>query len=170
MITTFFLVSMLSRVYLFLFPPRGDELPPILRGRLNPHPCLQRCRFPVPRYAKRPSDALCAIDPFLLLPTPSSPHSTRFRTRLHGVGNRPLRSFGGASPPTKSSRAHSYLLPQCSPIHSSSRGHGCMFRSDPMVWSLGPIMRSKGPMVYTGRSLEKCSWRRVHVVLHRYSQ
>ena len=40
--------------------------PPTLLGRINPHPCLHRHRFPVPRYAKRPDAALNTIDPWTL--------------------------------------------------------------------------------------------------------
>ena len=70
------LLAMSSRVYLF-FPPRGHEPPPTLRDRLNPHVSLQqRCRFPIPRFAKRPDVALYAIGPFFLLPTPSPPYCT----------------------------------------------------------------------------------------------
>ena len=60
----------------FLFRLRGHRPPPTLHDRLNPHPCLQRCRFPVPRYARRPDVALNAIDPLFLFPTPSYPHCT----------------------------------------------------------------------------------------------
>ena len=42
----------------------------------QPHPCLQRRRFSVPRHAIRSDDALHAIGQLLLLPTPSSPHCT----------------------------------------------------------------------------------------------
>ena len=38
-----------SRAYL-LFLPRGHKPQPTLHGLLNPHLCLQRRRFPVPRY------------------------------------------------------------------------------------------------------------------------
>ena len=76
-----------SCVYLF-FPSRGHIPPSILRDRLNPHPCLRCGRFPVPRYAKRPSVALYAIDPlFSFPPRPlrtapsSSPKTTRFGSR-----------------------------------------------------------------------------------------
>ena len=61
------ILVMFSRVFLS-FPPRGYKLPPTLRDRLNPHLCLQRRRFPVSRYSKRPDVSLCAIDlpfPFL---------------------------------------------------------------------------------------------------------
>ena len=46
------LLAMSSRVYLY-FPPRGHNPPPILRGGLNPHLCLQRCPLLIPRLAKR---------------------------------------------------------------------------------------------------------------------
>ena len=49
------LLAMSSRVYLY-FPPRGHNPPPTLRDGLNPHLCLQRCRFPIPHYAKRAGD------------------------------------------------------------------------------------------------------------------
>ena len=58
------------------FAPRGHEPPPNLRDRLNPHLSLQRRRFPILRYAKRPDVALYAIGPLFLLPTPYSPHCT----------------------------------------------------------------------------------------------
>ena len=66
---------MSSRVSLFL-PPRGHEPPPTLRGSLKPQLSLQRRRFPIPRYAKRPDVALYAIGPLFLFHTPSSPHCT----------------------------------------------------------------------------------------------
>ena len=69
------LLAMSSRLYL-LFPPRDHEPPPTLRDRLNPHLSLQRRRFPIPRYAKRPDVALSAIGPLFLLPTSSSPQCT----------------------------------------------------------------------------------------------
>ena len=64
-----------TRVYLF-FPPCGHEPPLTLRDRINPHLSLQRRRFPIPRYAKRPDVALYAIGPLFLLPILSSPHCT----------------------------------------------------------------------------------------------
>ena len=56
----------------FFSPHAATNLRLPFRDRLNPHPCLQRCRFQVPRYTKRPDVALCAIDlcPLSLLPTP----------------------------------------------------------------------------------------------------
>ena len=66
---------MSSRVYLF-FPPRGHKSPPTLCDRLNPPLCLQRLRFPVPRYAKRLDVALYAIGPLVFLPAPSFPLCT----------------------------------------------------------------------------------------------
>ena len=66
---------MSSRVCL-CFPPRGHEPPPALRDHLNLHLSLQRRRFSIPRYAKRPDVALYAFGPLFLLPTPSSPRCT----------------------------------------------------------------------------------------------
>ena len=64
-----------SRVYLS-FPSNGHKPPPTPRDRLNPHLCLQRRRFPVPRFAKRPDVALYAIGTLFPLPTLSSPNCT----------------------------------------------------------------------------------------------
>ena len=70
------LLAISSRVYLF-FPPRGQESPPTLRDRLNPHVSLQqRCCFPIPLFAKRPDVALYTTGPLFLLPTPSPPYCT----------------------------------------------------------------------------------------------
>ena len=73
-------LTMSTRVFLFL-PPRGHQPPPTLRDRLNPHPCLQRRRFPVPRYAKHPDAALYAIGPLFLLQTLGRP-SVRNRSTI----------------------------------------------------------------------------------------
>ena len=79
---------MSSRVYLF-FPPRGHEPPPTLRDRLNPYLSLQRRRFPVLRYAKRPDVALYAIGPlFLLPPRPLRTAPSRFPNMIR-FGSRP---------------------------------------------------------------------------------
>ena len=66
---------MSTRVY-FLFLPRGHEPPLTLRDRLNPHLSLERRRFPIPRFAKRPGVSLNAIGPlflFLARPLPTAP-------------------------------------------------------------------------------------------------
>ena len=82
------LLAMSSRVNLF-FPPLDHKPPPTDRDRLNPHLCLRRSRFPMPRYAKRPEVALCAIGLFLLLPTPSSPYCILKVSEHIRFGNRP---------------------------------------------------------------------------------
>ena len=69
------LLAMSSRVYVF-FSPRGHEPSPTLRDRLNSYLSLQRHRFPIPRYAKRPDVTLFAIGPLFLLPITFSPHCT----------------------------------------------------------------------------------------------
>ena len=80
---------MSSRVNL-LFPPHDHEPPPTLRGRLNPHLSLERGRFPVLRYTKRPDVALYAIGPlFLVPPRPLRTSPSRFPNTICFFGSRP---------------------------------------------------------------------------------
>ena len=121
---------MSSRVYLFC-PPRGHEPPTTLRDRLNPHLSLQRRRFPIPRYAKRPDIALSAIGPLFLLPTPSSPHWT-LKVSKHYSPRQPPAAHSEERPrPQKSSRSQ-----RC--LNALTPGYlkGTVVRVHPMVWSL----------------------------------
>ena len=69
---------MSSHVFL-LFPPHRHKPPPPVRDRLNSYPCIQRRRFPAPRYAKCPDVALNTIDPRHLRTAPSRfPNTIRF--------------------------------------------------------------------------------------------
>ena len=120
---------MSSRVYLF-FPPRGHEPPPTLRDRFNPHLCLQRRRFPIPRYAKRPDVALYAVGPLFLLPTPSSPHRTLKVSQYDSLWQPPA-----AHPDERpsSTKAFSCATSAQCPHAGLSRGHGCTTSSDGLV-------------------------------------
>ena len=99
---------MSSRVC-FFFPPRGHEHPPTLHGRLNSHLSLQRRRFPISRYAKRPDVALDAIGPLVLLPTPSSPHCTLKASEYGSLWQPPAAHSDGRPRPQKSSHSQRRL-------------------------------------------------------------
>ena len=94
---------MSSLIYL-LFPPRGHKPPPTLRDRLNPKPhlCLQRRRFPIPRYAKHPDMAR----PLCICSTPSSLHSNLKVSEHDSLWQPPAGLSDGGPRPQKSSRAH----------------------------------------------------------------
>ena len=134
---------MSSRVYLF-FSPRGHEPPPTLGDRLNPHLSLQRRRFPIPRYVKRPDVALYAIGLsallIFLLPTPSSRplltalHCTAPSIRFseHDSLWQPPAAHSDERPrPQKSSRAQ-----RCLSALTPGYTKGTVVRGHPMVWSL----------------------------------
>ena len=126
-----FLLAMSGRVFLF-FPPRDHEPPPTLRDRLNPNLSLQRHRFPIPGYAKRPDVALYTVGLLFLLSTPSSPHCVLKVSEHDSLWQLP---FGGASPPTK---VLSYAtLSQCS-RNGLSQGHGCTRSSGGLVSCAAP--------------------------------
>ena len=80
-------IATLVKTILYIILPRLSALPSG-EGVLT-HPCFQRRRFPVPRYAKRPEVALLVIDSFLLLPPrPVITAPPRFSIAI-GFGNRP---------------------------------------------------------------------------------
>ena len=113
------------------FPPRDHKPPPNFRGGLNPHPCLQRCRFPAPRYAKRPGVVLYAIGPLFLLPTLSSPHCTLKTSKHDSLWQPPAENSDERPRPLKSSRADG-----CLNALTSSYLVGTVARKHPMVWFL----------------------------------
>ena len=117
---------MSSRVYL-LFPPRGHEPPPTLRGRFNPHLSLQRRRFPIPRYAKRPDVALSAIGLLFLLPTP---HCTLKVSKHDSLWQPPAVYSDKCTRPRKPSRSQ-----RC--LNALTPGYlkDTVIRSNAMVWS-----------------------------------
>ena len=115
------LLAKSSPVYLFL-PLRGHKPPSTFRHCLNRHLyniylsiylsislsiiylCLQRRRFPTPRYAKRPDVAEYVVDPLFLLPTPPPEHCSapsRFPDMIHS-GNRPPLIIRISAPTHKS--------------------------------------------------------------------
>ena len=124
------LLAMSSRVYLF-FPPRGHKAPPTVRDRLDPHLCLQRRRFPISRYAKRPDVALYAIGSLFLLPTSSSLDCTHKVSEHESLWQPPAAHSDERPCPQKSSRAQRRLN-ALTPHHLE----GTVVRGHPMVWSL----------------------------------
>ena len=126
------LLAMSRRVYI-LFPPRGHKPPRTLRDRLNPHPYLQRRRFPTPRSANPPGVALYAINPLVLLPAPSSPHCTLRASEHDSLDNRPplIRMSASARKSifVRKQRRLNALTPGYLEGTIIVRGH-------PMVWSL----------------------------------
>ena len=119
-----------SRVYVF-FPPCGHEPSLTLRNRVNPHLCLQRRRFPIPPYAKRPDAALYAIGLLFLIPTPSSPRYTLQVSEHDSLWQPPAAHLDKRPRPQKSSRAQ-----RCLNALASGYLKGTIVRGHPMVWSL----------------------------------
>ena len=124
------LLAMSGRVFLF-FPPRGHEPPPTLRDCLNPNLSLERHRFPIPRYAKRPDVALYTVGPLFLLPTPSSPHCALKVSKHDSLWQRPAAHSEERPRPRKFSRT------QCC-LNALAPGYlkGTVVRGHPVVWSL----------------------------------
>ena len=133
-----------SRVHL-LIPPRGHELPPTLRDRLNPHLSLYRRRFPIPRCAKRLDVALFAIGPLSLLPTLSSPHYILKVSENDSLWQPPAAQSDVRPRPQKSSRAQ-LCLDALAPGYLK----GTVVRGHPMGWSLAlcPYDAKQDPVVY----------------------
>ena len=142
------------------FPPRGHTPPPTLRDRLDLHPCLQRRRFPIPRYAKRPDVALYAINPiFSFLPRPLRTAPSTFLNTIR---------FGNSPPLIRMSvpANESPLVPKAISMLSYaaiSRARLCEVIRWSVILRCAPIMRSETRWCPV-RSLESCSWRRVHVL------
>ena len=139
------LLAMSDRAFLF-FPPRGHEPPPTLRDRLRPNLSLSRHRFPIPRYAKRPDDALHKVGPALFpLPTPSSPHCALKVSEHDSLWQRPAAHSEERPRPQKSSRAQRCLNP-LAPGYLK----GTVVRGHPVVWSpaLRPDDAKQDPVVY----------------------
>ena len=134
---------MSTRVYL-LFPPRGHKSLPTLRDRLNPPLCLQRRRFPVPRYAKRPDVALYAIGPLFFLPAPSFPLCTLTFSGDDLLWHPPATCSDERPRPQTSSRMQS-----CLNALTSSYLEGTVVGSHPMVWFLAlcPDNAKQDPVV-----------------------
>ena len=124
------LLAMSGRVFLFL-PPRGHEPPPTLRDRLNPNLSLYRHRFPIPRYAKCPDVALYTVDPFFLLPTPSSTHCALKVSEHDSLWQPPVAHSEERSRPQTSSRVQ-----RCLNALAPGNLKGAVVRSHPVVWSL----------------------------------
>ena len=149
------LLAKSSCVYL-LFPRRGHKPPPTFRDCLNPHLCLQRRRFPVPRCVKRPDVALYVIGSLFLIPTPSSPHCT-LKVSEHDSLWQPPDAHSDKRPrPQKSSRAQRF-------VDAFIRGYlmDTIVRGHPMGLLLryAPMMRSKTRRC-TVRSLDQFNdWR-----------
>ena len=80
-----------------------------LRDRFNPNLSLDRHRFPIPRYAKRPDVALYTVGPFFLLPTPSSTHCALKVSEHDSLWQPPAAHSEERSRPQKSSRAQRCL-------------------------------------------------------------
>ena len=138
------LLAMSGRVFLFL-PRRGHEPPPTLRDRLSPNLSLQRHRFPIPHYAKRPDVALYTAGPLFLLPTPSSPHYALKVSEHDSLWQPPAAHSEEPPRPQKSSRVQ-----RC--LNALAPGYlkGTVVRGHPVVWSLA--LRSddakQDPVVY----------------------
>ena len=115
--------SLASRVYLLLFPRRGHKSPPTLRDLLNPHLSLQRRRFLIPRYVKRPDIALYAVGPLFLLPTLSSQPCT-LNVSQHTIcfGNRPPLIRISAPAPPKSLLVRNVVSMLTHPVILKARG------------------------------------------------
>ena len=112
----------------FFFSPRGHKPLPTLHDRLNPQLCLQRRRFPIPRYAKRP-DVTVRSQSTTFQPRPLRTVSSRFPNTIR-FGNRPPLV-------RMSAPAHKSLRPQCC-LSAPTPSHleGTLLRSYSMVWSL----------------------------------
>ena len=101
--------------------------------------------FPIPRYAKRPDDALYTVGPFFLLPTPSSTHCALKVSEHDSLWQPPAAHSEERSRPQKSSRAQ-----RC--LNALAPGYlkGTVVRGHPVVWSLA--LRSddakQDPVVY----------------------
>ena len=157
------LLAMSGRVYLF-FPPCDHKPPSTLRGRLNPHPCLQRCRFSVPVMPNPRTSVFCTQSThsfsFPLRPLRATP--SRFPNAIRFFTRQPLIRRSVRAPKSLLVRKVISLLSH--PVISRA------WLSEIIRWSgllrCSPIMRSKTRWCMV-RSLELCCWRRVHV-LHPY--
>ena len=143
------LVAMSSRVFPF-FLLRGHEHPPTLRDRLNPNLSLERNRFPIPHYVKRPDVALYTVASLFLLPTPSSPHCALKVSEHDSLWQPPAAHSEERARPQKSSRAQ-----RC--LNALAPGYlpGTVVLGHPVVvWSLvlRPNDAKQDPVVYV-RSL-----------------
>ena len=139
------LLAMSGRVFLF-FPLRSHQPPLTLRDLLNPNLSLQRHRFLIPRYAKRPDVALYTVGPlFFLLPTPSSPHCALKVSEHDSLWQPPAAHSEERPRPQKSSRAQ-----RC--LNALAPGYlkGTVVRGHPVVWSLAlrPDDTKQDPVVY----------------------
>ena len=124
------ILAMSSRVYLF-FPPHGHGPPPTPRDRFNLYICLQRHRFPIPRYAKHPGITRYAIGPLFLLHALFSPHCT-FNVSEHDLFWQTPAAHSDERPRPQASSWDK----RCLNALTSSYLEGTVLRGHPMAWSL----------------------------------
>ena len=110
-------VTVSTHIYLHL----SIYLPIYLSIYLSIYLCLQRRRFPTPRYSKRPDVALYAVGPLFLLPTPPPAHCSApssFPNMIHS-GNRPPLIIRMSAPTHKSHLVHNVVSMLSHPVISS---------------------------------------------------
>ena len=155
------LLAMSSRVYLF-FPSCDHKPPPTPRDRLNPHLCLQRRRFLVPRLPNaRPWLATQSFRSSSLPPRPLHNAPSRFPNMI---------CFGDRPPLIRMSvPAHKSLLVRNVVSMLSNRVIARVRLYEVYRWCgllrYAPILQSKTRWC----TVELCSWRRIYVP-HPYSR